>query len=175
MTNYSETSAIPQNPQLAEGKTSTQESLEQDPAETSQPVTDGPHLQILPSAASITVGKEISITLQGENFASTGNSSLTLSYDPAVLTFKNAVEGPFWANQLVPSSLTVSVVPNLGKIMLQMGQQGKSVQGSGSLATVVFEAAGPGNSTIDIQQSTVLGANGQPIPVMVQHGRILVE
>jgi general secretion pathway protein D len=133
------------------------------------------HIQILPGVTSSKIGEEIIITLQGENFSSTGNSSVTLSYDPAVLTFKNAVEGPFWANQLVPSSLTVSVVPNLGKIMLQMGQQGKSVQGSGSLATVVFEASGPGNSTIDIQQSTVLGANGQPIPVMVQHGRILVE
>ncbi len=143
------------------------------PGQTSPGTTT--HIQVLPNAISSKIGEEITITLQGENFASTGNSSLTLSYDPAVLTFKNAVEGPFWANQLVPSSLTVSVVPNLGKIMLQMGQQGKSVQGSGSLATVVFEATGPGNSTIDIQQSTVLGANAQPIPVMVEHGRILVE
>ncbi|WP_447961969.1 secretin N-terminal domain-containing protein [Nitrospira sp. Ecomares 2.1] len=175
MTNSSDSSAFPQNPQFTEGKTPTQESVEQDTAEASQPMADEPHLQILPSAASIKMGEEISVTLQGENFSSTGNSSLTLSYDPAVVTFKNAVEGPFWSNQSVPSSLTVSVVPNIGKIVLQMGQQGKSVQGSGSLATVVFEAAGAGNSNIDIQQTTVLGANGQPIPVMVQHGRILVE
>lgn len=175
MTNSSESSAFPQNPQLTEGKTPTQESVEQDPGGASQPVTDGPRLQILPSAASIKVGEEISVTLQGENFASTGNSSVTLSYDPAVVTFKNAVEGPFWSNQQMPSSLTVSVVPNLGKIVLEMGQQGKSVQGRGSLATVVFEAAGKGTSNIHIQQSTVLGANGQPAPVMVEHGRILVE
>ncbi|WP_342347169.1 secretin N-terminal domain-containing protein [uncultured Nitrospira sp.] len=175
MTNSSESSAFPQNPQLTEGKTPTQAFVEQDPAEASQPVIDGPHLQILPSAASIKVGEEISVSLEGENFASTGNSSLTLSYDPAVMTFKNAMEGPFWNNQQIPSSLTVSVVPNLGKIVLQMGQQGKSVQGNGSLATVVFEAAGKGTSNIHIQQSTVLGANGQPVPVMVEHGRILVE
>lgn len=175
MNDSSESAAFPQNPQLTEGKTPTEESVEQDLGEASQPVTDGPRLQIQPSTASIKVGEEISVTLQGKNFASTGNSSLTLSYDPAVVTFKNAVEGPFWSNQQMPSSLTVSVVPNLGKIVLQMGQQGKSVQGSGSLATVVFEAAGAGNSNIDIQQSTVVGVNGQPIPVMVQHGRILVE
>ena len=115
------------------------------------------------------------MTLQGENFVSTGNSSLTLSYDPAVVNFKKAVEGPFWSSQQVPSSLTVSVVPNLGKIIFQMGQQGKSVHGSGSLATVVFEAAGKGTSNIQIQNSSVLGPNAQPVPVMVQHGRILVE
>jgi hypothetical protein len=56
-----------------------------------------------------------------------------------------------------------------------MGQQGKSVQGSGSLATLVFEAAGTGTSNIQIQNPTVLGNNGQPVPVMVQHGRIWVE
>ncbi|MBA3965620.1 MAG: hypothetical protein H0X47_07580, partial [Nitrospirales bacterium] len=160
MTHSPESAAFPQNPQLPEGKAPTQESMKQDPEEASQPVTAGPRLQIQPSTASIKVGEEISVTVQGENYASTGNSSLTLSYDPAVVTFKNVMEGPFWSNQQVPSSLTVSVVPNLGKIVLQMGQQGKSVQGSGSLATVVFEAAGAGNSNIDIQQSTVLGANG---------------
>ncbi|MEO8326499.1 MAG: secretin N-terminal domain-containing protein [Nitrospirota bacterium] len=53
MTNSSESSAFPQNPELTEGKTPTQESVEQDPAEATQPVTDGPRLQILPSAASI--------------------------------------------------------------------------------------------------------------------------
>ncbi len=173
-----ETSENAQNTQTAQesqvpGKSKPKQK-DPDPPGQSAPGTTT-QIQILPGVASSKIGEEISVTVQGENFASTGNSSLTLSYDPAVVTFKNVVEGPFWSNQQVPSSLTVSVVPNIGKIVLQMGQQGKSVQGNGSLATVVFEAAGVGNSNIDIQQSTVLGANGQPIPVMVQHGRILVE
>jgi general secretion pathway protein D len=154
----------------------TQPAREQANAAQNGQTGSGPtHIQVLPAAASVKIGEEISVTLQGENFVSTGNSSLTLSYDPAVVNFKKAVEGPFWSSQQVPSSLTVSVVPNLGKIIFQMGQQGKSVQGSGALATVVFEAAGKGTSNIQIQNSSVLGSNAQPVPVMVQHGRILVE
>jgi hypothetical protein len=102
-------------------------------------------------------------------------TSLTLTYNPAVVTFTQAVEGPFWASQQSNPSLTVSAVPHLGQLVLQMGPQGKSVQGSGSLATLVFEAAGTGTSNIQIQNPTVLGNNGQPVPVMVQHGRIWVE
>ncbi|MEO8326300.1 MAG: secretin N-terminal domain-containing protein [Nitrospirota bacterium] len=174
---FPETSDNAQNTQPARESQvpGNSEPKQKDPDQPGQSPPGTTHIQILPGVASSKIGEEISVTLQGENFASTGNSTLTLSYDPAVVTFKNAVEGPFWSNQQVPSSLTVSVVPNLGKIMLQMGQQGKSVQGSGSLATVVFEATGPGTSNIHIQQSTVLGANGQSIPVMVEHGRILVE
>jgi hypothetical protein len=105
----------------------------------------------------------------------TGKTSLTLTYDPTVVSFTQAAEGTFLTSQQVAPSLTVSAVPHLGQLVLQMGQQGTSIQGSGSLATVVFEATGTGTSNIQIQHPTVLGANGQPIPVLVQHGRILVE
>jgi hypothetical protein len=91
------------------------------------------------------------------------------------MTFKQAIEGPFWAGQQVPPSLIVSAVPNAGQLVIQMGQQGKPVQGSGTLASLVFEATGPGSSNIHLQNPTVLGAQSQPVPVMVQHGRVLVE
>ena len=77
------------------------------------------------------------------------------------MTFKQAIEGPFWTGQQVPPSLTISVVPNAGQLVIQMGQQGKPVQGSGALASLVFEAIGAGTSNIHIQNPTVLGANAQ--------------
>ena len=132
-------------------------------------------LQIIPAAASIKSGEQISLTLQGQSFSSVERVSLTLTYDPAVLIFKQAIEGPMWAGQQVPPSLTVSAVPNAGQLIIQMGQQGKPVQGDGALASLVFEATGTGASNIHIQSPTVLGATAQPVPVMVQHGRVWVE
>jgi general secretion pathway protein D len=148
-------------------------SPDQDNTNTAQPGVA--RLQIIPAAASIKIGEQISLALQGQNFSSAERTSLTLTYDPAVMTFKQAIEGPFWTGQQVPPSLTVSAVPNAGQLVIQMGVQGKPVQGSGSLASLVFEATGSGTSNIHIQNPTVLGANAQPVPVMVQHGRVWVE
>jgi general secretion pathway protein D len=156
----------------SESATFPKESTEGKP---SQSATGAPRLQILPAAASVKVGDQISLTVQGQDLSLTGKTSLTLTYDPTVVSFTQAAEGTFLTSQQVAPSLTVSAVPHLGQLVLQMGQQGTSIQGSGSLATVVFEATGMGTSNIQIQHPTVLGANGQPIPVLVQHGRILVE
>jgi general secretion pathway protein D len=163
------------NEQTADAKNVDQESAESDQADSSASPPGVSRLQILPAAASIKIGEQISLTLQGQNFDSAERTSLALTYDPAVMTFKQAIEGPFWTGQQVPPSLTVSVVPNAGQLVIQMGQQGKPVQGSGALASIVFEATGTGTSQIHIQNPTVLGANAQPVPVMVQHGRVWVE
>ncbi len=163
------------NEQAAEAKNVDQESAEPDPTDSKTSPPDVSQLQVLPAATSVKIGEQISLTLQGQNFSSVERTSLALTYDPAVMTFKQAIEGPFWTGQQVPPSLTVSVVPNAGQLVIQMGQQGKPVQGSGALATIVFEATGTGTAHIHIQNPTVLGANAQPVPVMVQHGRVLVE
>ncbi|HNP29661.1 MAG TPA: cohesin domain-containing protein [Nitrospirales bacterium] len=170
-----EPSAFPQKPSVTEGETYPSTSAPPGWAMASQQPADGPRLQILPTATSVKVGEQISLTIQGEEFSAFGKTSLTLTYDPAILSFSQAAEGTFWSSQQTSPSLTVSAVPHLGQLVLQMGQQGIGIQGSGSLATVVFEATGPGNSNIHIQDSTVLGPNGQSIPVNMQHGRILVE
>ena len=168
-------SDVPPSTQLAEGKKADQEPAGKNLGETSKEGVIPPRLEILPAAASVKVGDQISITVQGQNLMPMEKTSLTLTYNPAVLNFTQAVEGTLWTAHQANPSLTVSAVPHLGQLVLQMGQQGKSVQGSGPLATIVFEAAGKGTSNIQIQNPTVLGNNAQPVPVMVQHGRIWVE
>ena len=161
--------------QLAEGKKADQEPVQKNKGEASQADGNAPRLEILPAAASVKIGDQISLSLQGQNMSSMEKTSLTLTYNPAVVTFKRAMEGTFWTSQQSTPTLTVTAVPHLGHLVIQMGQQGKSVEGSGSLATVVFEATGKGSSNIQIQNPAVLGSNAQPVPVMVQHGRIWVE
>lgn len=163
------------NEQTADGNNVDQESAESEQTDSQSSPTEVSRLQILPAAASIKIGEQISLTLQSQNFSSVEQTSLALTYDPAVMTFKQAIEGPFWTGQQVPPSLTVSVVPNAGQLVIQMGKQGNPVQGSGALASIVFEATGTGTSPIHIQNPTVLGAKAQPVPVMVQHGRVWVE
>ena len=147
----------------------------EDETDPSASVPGVSRLQVIPAAASIIIGEQISLTLQSQNFSSVEQVSLALTYDPDVVAFKQAIEGQFWTGQQVPPSLTVSVFPNAGQLVLQMGQQGIPVQGSGTLVSLVFEAIGTGTSNFYIQNPTVLGANAQPVPVMVQHGKVWVE
>ncbi len=160
---------------LTEAQNSESESNSPNEEEPNTSQVGSSRLQILPAAASIKIGDQISLTLQGQNFSSAEQTSLTLTYDPAILAFKQAIEGPFWAGQQVPPSLTVSAVPNSGQLVIQMGRLGSPVQGGGSLASLVFEAIGTGTSNIHLQNPTVFGANAQPVPVMVQHGSVWVE
>ena len=162
-------------PSSNEPSTDPSNEAETDQEDSNAPPPGVSRLQVIPAAASIKIGEQISLTLQGQNFSAAERTSLTLTYDPSVMSFKQAIEGPFWSGQQVPPSLTVSAVPNAGQLVIQMGQTGNPVQGSGSLASLVFEATGTGTSNIHIQNPTVLGANAQPVPVMVQHGRVWVE
>ena len=166
----------PPNELLTDDQNIEEESFSLDQEENSNiPQSEAARVQIIPAAASIKMGEQISLTLQGQNFSSAERTSMTLTYDPTIMTFKQATEGPFWTGQQVPASLTISAVPTAGQLVINMGRQGKPVQGSGSLASLVFEAIGTGTSNIHIQNPTVLGANAQPVPVMVQHGRVWVE
>lgn len=152
-----------------------QEPTSEDIPEPSQANVENSRIQILPVATSIHLGDQIALTLQSQNLSAAEQLSFVLSYDPSVLAFKQATEGAFWTKQQVPSNLTISVVPTVGKLVIQMGKQGISVQGSGTLVSLVFEATGKGTSNIHIQNPTVLGAKAQPVPVMVQHGTVWVE
>ena len=132
-------------------------------------------LNLLPSTLSTKVGEEIRIDLHGEDLSGVEKSQVTISYDPAVVEFNQAVEGACWKQNGDSPNLTVSAVPNLGQIVLQMGQQGQSVCGSGQLVALVFHAKTSGNSHLEIQNPSLMGSDTKPIPVMTQHGRIWVQ
>ncbi len=163
------------NEEAPEALDAVQDLTESNPEGSNESSPGVSRLQIIPAATSLALGEEILLTLQGQNFSSAERTSMTVTYDPNVMSFKQAVEGPFWTGQQVSPSLTVSAVPKTGQLVIQMGQLGKPVQGSGALASLIFEAIGAGTSNIHIQNPTVLGANSQPVPVMVQHGRVWVE
>lgn len=134
-----------------------------------------PQFQVLPDAESVKIGDTIQLTLRGQNLTEMERSSLVVTFDPSVIHFKEAIEGPIWNTQHVQPNLAVAATPTGGQITLQMGQTGKPVKGNGIFATLLFEGSGSGTSSIEIKNPAVLGPHAQPIPVLVQHGRVRVE
>lgn len=150
-------------------RTQTDESAE--PQHASIPT----RLEFQPNALTAKVGETIRVELAGRTLPPMEHSTLTITYNPAVLEFAQAMEGQFWSDQATPAGLTVSAVPALGKIVLRMGKKGNPVSGSGPLATLVFHAKAPGSSPLAIQQSSLIGPDRATIPVVTKSGVITVQ
>jgi general secretion pathway protein D len=132
-------------------------------------------LTLRPASVSTKVGEEIRVDLTGQNFPSIERSQITISYDPEIVQFSQALEGSFWKQNNITPSLNVSAVPQKGQVVIQMGRTGQSAKGSGQLATLIFKAKSTGDARLEIQRPSFLQPDNKPVPVMTQHGRISVQ
>ena len=132
-------------------------------------------LMLRPSSLTTKVGEEIRIELRGQDFPSIEKSLVTITFDPEVLEFSQALEGKFWKDHNVPPSMNVSAIPQKGQIVIQMGRDGKLAKGGGALATLIFKAKSVGDAHIEIKRPSLLQPDSQPVPVITQHGRVTVQ
>lgn len=132
-------------------------------------------LAFTPASLSKKVGEEFRVDLTGQDIPSIEKSRVTISYDPKIVQFTQALEGTFWKQNNVPPSLSVSAVPQKGQVVIQMGRKGQSAKGSGQLVTLIFEAKAAGNARLEIQRPSFLRSDKKPVPVITQHGRISIQ
>ncbi|RMH33394.1 MAG: hypothetical protein D6690_12240 [Nitrospirae bacterium] len=132
-------------------------------------------LELQPAELQATVGDTVHMVLTGQALPPMEQARMTLVYNPLVVEFVKASEGALWTDKKVSANLTVSAVPALGKIVLQMGQKGRPVGGTGPLATLTFRAKAQGQSPIDIQHAVLNSQDDTPIPVIMKSATILVQ
>lgn len=147
----------------------------------------GTTVSIVPASATVGVGKEVVINLTVTNIAAPGVFSyqVTIAYDNTVLT---ATQAAIPADQfLKPSNPANIFVVDPGTINQTLGivtfgatllgaEAGKT--GSGTLATVHFQGAAEGNSTIQIKDLILVDPNTESIPsssYTVENGTISVQ
>ena len=130
---------------------------------------------VTPTQIQTDPGKTVQMTLAAEAFSNIQNTQLTISYDPSLLDFVQAIQGGFFPNTNGQSGMTVSAAPQSGTIMLQFSKTGTGVNGDGVLATLNFKAKAKGNAPIVIKQPSLAQGSGQTVPVLVQHGLIRVQ
>ena len=88
----SETGAAVSNPagwgssEPSEAQEADQESVDPDPEDSEESSPGVSRLQVIPAAASLSIGEEISLTLQGQNFSSAEQTSMTITYDPDIVS-----------------------------------------------------------------------------------------
>ena len=180
-----ELESVPEKPAIPPPGTSQPEQPQDTPNHPEKPVQESvlPHgdttvtskLNLLPSSLSTKVGEEIRVNLFGEGLPGIEKSQVTINYDPKIIEFNEVLEGECWKQTSTSPHFTVSAVPTLGQIVIQMGQAGKSVCGGGQLAGLIFLAKASGDSPLEIENSSLIGSDAKLVPVVTQHGRILVQ
>ena len=98
-----------------------------------------------------------------------------LAFDPNVLEFRRAEEGPFFREPGRASSLTFEASPRAGTLELHMGRRTTPVSGTGILASVVFKAKRPGVSRIEITKGKISGSEEEQIAFITSAGTIRVR
>ncbi len=133
-------------------------------------------LSVLPADRTASVGEEIRLDVLVTNIEDLAEGTLTVSYDPKVLEFRQAFEGEFLKREGT-ATLVTAANPATGTVVVQLarGEGAKGVSGAGVLATLVFVAKEFGSSPVAIQTSRLLSAAKAPLPATGGQGNVRVQ
>ena len=129
---------------------------------------------VTPTQVQTAPGKTVRINLSAKAFSNVQTTKMTISYDPALLDFVQAIAGAFYPKTKGQPEMTISAAPQSGTISLQFSRKGTQVNGNGVLAILSFKAKAKGNAPIVIKQPSLTQGSGQTVPVLVQHGLIRI-
>src|SRR5712692_8129731 len=133
-------------------------------------------LSVLPADRTAAVGEEIRLDVLVTNIEDLAEGTLTVSYDPKVLEFRQAFEGEFLKREGTTTIVTAAN-PATGTVVVQLtrGAGAKGVSGAGVLATLAFVAKEPGSSPVAIQTSRLLSTAKAPLPATGGQGNVRVQ
>src|SRR5437016_2240796 len=133
-------------------------------------------LSFLPPDLTVSVGQEIRLDVQVTNIEDLAEGTLTISYDPKVLEFRQAFEGEFLKREGT-ASVTTAANPATGTVAVRLtrAEGSKGVTGTGVLATLAFVAKEPGASPVAIQTSQLLSAAKAPLSATGGQGNVRVQ
>jgi len=133
-------------------------------------------LSLLPADRTASVGEEIRLDVLVTNIEDLAEGTLTISYDPKVLEFRQAFEGEFLKREGT-ASVTTAANPATGTVAVRLTRPegSKGVTGTGVLATLAFVAKEPGASPVAIQTSQLLSAAKAPLSATGGQGNVRVQ
>jgi general secretion pathway protein D len=133
-------------------------------------------LTIRPPDGAVQVGKETNLDVMVAGADGLAEATLTVSYDPKVMEFRQALEGEF-LKRSGSATITVDANPVVGSVVVRIkgAQEGQGVSGSGVLVTLAFEGKAPGVSPVSIQAPNLVSAGKAPIAATGGQGVLRVR
>jgi general secretion pathway protein D len=149
-----------------------------------EPVTDPNAAKAPPPAAIILTAPQTPLQVGGAAYTTTlsatqvsqlGTVTVTLTYDPKMLKAVSTAEGNFMKQGSVQTVYQPKIDPLLGRVDITITRPGDAgASGTGLLASINFEAVGPGVSQIRLA-AVAISADGKPIPITVAPVTVTVK
>lgn len=163
---------VPSAPPLPSGQSRTA------PIQPQSETRLAPVLSVLPRESATTVNGPVNIEVRVDNAKDLSSATLSIAFDPAVLTLKEVVEGDFMKKDGKNVSLVSSTPPSGGTVDVQINRvtDEKGISGSGTLFTLVFEGQRAGaSSRVDFRNVRLLNPSRGPINADIFPGLINVR
>jgi hypothetical protein len=133
-------------------------------------------LSFLPPDRTIQVGQDVTMDVLVSSVEDLAQGALTVTYDPKVLEFRQAVEGEFLKREGA-ATVEAAANPETGMVVVRLkrAEGAKGVSGAGVLATLTFAGKGTGSSPVAIQTSRLLSAARAPLAASGGQGTVRVQ
>lgn len=133
-------------------------------------------LSILPPDRTLLVGQDARLDVLATDVAGLVEGTLTVTYDPKVLEFRQAIEGEFLKRDGA-ATVSTEVNPATGTVIVRLkrAEGALGVSGAGVLVTLAFTGKGSGLSSVAVQTAQLLNAGKAALPNTGGQGVVRVQ
>ena len=130
-----------------------------------------------PGNFEVPQNREFRISLNMRSGEEIYNMSLNLSFDPSILNLKQVTPGGFVRREGLESSFLQEIDSGSGLCTIAFSSPDitQGVQGTGGIATLVFEAKGKGESQVQINSVLATDTKGGSVVFQSQNARVVVR
>jgi general secretion pathway protein D len=117
---------------------------------------------------TVRLNERFSVGIAAANATNLYSAPFVLAYDPAILDFEGANEGPFLKNDGKPTSFQAIRTKNAGQVTVNLSRVGNTggVNGAGMLVSLTFKAKNQGSANLGFSTVHFTDPGGKPLDVM---------
>lgn len=130
-----------------------------------------------PSSLEVPQGREFRISVNLRSQDEIGNMSLTISFNPQVLSLKDVIPGDFIGQLGEAPPFLKNIDNDSGSCTIGFSspEVGKGIEGTGRIATLVFESKDRGESMVSVTGVSANSPGGQTLSFESRDSRIVVR
>jgi general secretion pathway protein D len=135
-------------------------------------------ITLAPANLELPVGREFTVAVNINSDQEIGNMSLSLSYNPQVVSLKAVAEGGLsrqFGGQKMPFLQNIDNTSGTCTLGFTSPQSGKGFKGSSTLASLRFESKAAGESQIAALSVSAMAAAGGVVSLQLQPARVVVR
>jgi hypothetical protein len=132
---------------------------------------------MLANAGEVGVGDRVHLHIVIQDAINVGSVPFHVAFDPAVLRFEQAQQGPFLSSDGRQTAFFAAATSSGDSVVVGLSRlgAGHGIAGSGELCVLQFVAVGPGNAALAFANEKVRDASNRIVPGIFQKASVTVR